>query len=117
MGHTMKEITLKMIVNAGAIEWQIATFKKLFGMKAKVNLDNLLKAERAGLNVHCLNCLSRLLSTTAYAEYDKAEDAAWDEYQIAFYALRVEGKKVPMATRREYEEVRDAALITAFLKS
>jgi len=73
-------ITLDMLRPHGACSDQQELFVDTFGQSAKLTRRNWARAIKVGLSV---SWMGRLLSAPAWAEYEKARDAAWAEYEKA----------------------------------
>jgi len=71
-------ITLDMLRQHDACSDQRELFVDTFGQSAKLTRRNWARAIKVGLSV---SWMERLLSAPAWAEYEKARDAAWSEYE------------------------------------
>ena len=65
----MTQLTVEMLIDAGACEGGIAPFRNLFGEYADLTIRNIRKAQKAGLYVEWL---VNLMTPEAQKAYDEA---------------------------------------------
>lgn len=77
-----------MLIKLGACMDQLEKFKKLFGKKIKLT-EKIVLQHYKEFNMEW--AVFKLLSTSAWEEYDKIRASAWEEYEkikvLTFYKL------------------------------
>ena len=81
----MTQLTVEMLIDAGACEGGIAEFRNLFGEYADLPIRNIRKAQKAGLAVEWL---VNLMTPEAQKAYNKAESLARKAYNEAVSPAR-----------------------------
>ena len=78
------EVTVAMLRKKKACPDQVVLFREVFGDSAQVNLRNVRKARKAGLDV---GWVTVLLPQPLRDEYEAAMTSLWDEYEEAVRPL------------------------------
>ena len=107
-----KIITLRQLDAKGACQDQRDKFKEIFGSQVEVTLDLCIKhAQDFDFNW----AANYLLSSTAWAEYERVRASARAEYARVTAPARAEYERVRAPARAEYERVRASAFFHAFM--
>ena len=84
----MTQLTVEMLIDAGACEGGIAPFRNLFGEYADLTIRNIRKAQKAGLDVEWL---VNLMTPEAQKAYDEAVAPARKAYNEAVSPALLKG--------------------------